>query len=108
MHGRHHTSVDTITGGGASSPAGKGDVRVSSVAPNTATTFAPTAAARCIAPESLATTACAIDRTPVRVGRSVLPLRSMTGLKPGPSDVLFELGPSDSLFEPVPLRDFLE
>ena len=80
MHGRQNTSCETMTGRGPSAPELSGDVRFSFVAPKMATTFAPTAPARCIAPESFDTTARASDSTPASDGRSVFPLKSISRL----------------------------
>ena len=78
MHGRHHTSVATTLGRGASGPRVSGAVRRSLVAPKTATTGAPTAAARCMAPESLETTPSAPAMTLASSPRVVRPQRSTT------------------------------
>ena len=53
-----------------------GDVDRSSVGPNMAVTGMPTAAARCMAPESFVTSARQCRSTPASVGRSVRPTRS--------------------------------
>ena len=77
MHGRHQTLVPRMTG--AAHPArASGEVRRSLVAPNMATTGAPTAPARCIAPESFETTADAPASTAVSSASEVRPLKSVT------------------------------
>src|SRR5688500_9008037 len=75
MHGRHHTFVDTIVGNGAVAFARNGDVLLSLVGPKMATSLAPTALARCMAPESFDTTPSLSAITAARVGRSVCPER---------------------------------
>ena len=68
MHGRHQTGCVSTTW---ASPIGR--VARSLVGPNTAVTATPAAAARCIAPESLVTSARHWVSTPASVGRSVRP-----------------------------------
>ena len=75
MQGRHQTgAVSTATrwlGLGARvlvRDSERGAVRRSSVGPNTAVTLTPSAAARCSAPESFATSARQFTRTPASVG----------------------------------------
>ena len=71
MQGRHHTGCmsDRVARRRAAAS------RVSSVGPNIAVTLTPSAAARCMAPESFVTSPRQCDRTPASVGRSVRPIR---------------------------------
>ena len=77
------------------------------VGPKRAVIVTPSAAATCIAPESLLTTARHCTSTPASVGRSVWPIRS-SGRKAGPA--LFNR-PRSRFFNPAHLRrahDFYE
>ena len=75
-HGRHRAWPTTIA---ATRPDGwgSGEVARSLVGPKIAVTGTPTAAATCIAPESLDTTASQRVKTPASVSRSVRPPRSI-------------------------------
>src|ERR1051325_3446136 len=76
IQGRHHTGLVTISAG---TPAcARGEVARSLVGPKMPTIGTPTAAARCIAPESFDTHVDARLRTAARTGRLVAPARSRT------------------------------
>ena len=72
MQGRHQTGLRQHDACGVAERAG---VTRSSVGPNTAVTRTPSAAARCMAPESFDTSARQFTSTPASVGMSV-PTRS--------------------------------
>src|SRR6476620_9235268 len=88
MHGRHQTACvrivirdsgfgirDSGFGIRGSGFRIRGEVACSLVGRNYGLTAMPTAAARCMAPESLVTSARLLARTPASVGRSVRPTR---------------------------------